>query len=110
MTQAPDLESISWVRFLVATVTVVGLLGLLGVAMKTVADRGWLVRVKRPERRLKIVESLPLDSRWRLVIVQCDDTEHLLLLGPGQDRLVDTIRPSPSPAKSRPARATAKKS
>lgn len=39
-------------------------------------------------KRLSIVESTTLDARRRLVIVQCDGREHLLLLGPSQETVV----------------------
>ena len=45
----------------------------------------------RPEkRRLKIVEFLPLDHRRRLVLVRRDDCEHLLVLGPQGETVVET--------------------
>lgn len=44
-------------------------------------------------RRLRIVESLPLDMRRRLVIVACDGQEHLLLLGAQQDMVVASPLP-----------------
>jgi flagellar protein FliO/FliZ len=40
------------------------------------------------ERRLRIVESLMLDPRRRLVIVRWDEREHLILLSPGADVVV----------------------
>jgi len=39
-------------------------------------------------KRLRVTESLMLDPRRRMVIVRCDDREHLLLLGPGGDIVV----------------------
>lgn len=41
-------------------------------------------------RRLRIIDALNLDTRRRLVVVACDDVEHLLLLGPTQDLVVAT--------------------
>lgn len=35
----------------------------------------------RKGRRLKVIETLGLDNRHRLVLISCDDREHLLLLG-----------------------------
>ncbi len=40
------------------------------------------------ERRLKLVESLMLDPRRRLVIVKWDGREHLLLLSAAGDKVV----------------------
>jgi flagellar protein FliO/FliZ len=37
---------------------------------------------------MKVSESLMLDPRRRLVIVRCDEREHLILLGPGGDIVV----------------------
>jgi flagellar protein FliO/FliZ len=39
-------------------------------------------------KRMKVTESLMLDPRRRMVIVRCDDREHLILLGPGGDIVV----------------------
>jgi len=41
------------------------------------------------ERRLKIIESLPLDSRRRAVILQCDEKEHLVILNANGETLVE---------------------
>ena len=38
----------------------------------------------RADRRLAIIESLPLDPARRLVLVRLDSTERLLLLGEGR--------------------------
>ncbi len=43
----------------------------------------------RSGKRLAVVESLSLDPRRRLVLVRRDGTEHLLLLGPGGDVVVE---------------------
>ncbi|MGB1548152.1 MAG: flagellar biosynthesis protein FliO, partial [Alphaproteobacteria bacterium] len=44
------------------------------------------------DRRLGVVEVLPVDARRRLVLLKKDDREHLVLLGPGQgpDLLVES--------------------
>lgn len=43
----------------------------------------------RAGKRLSVTESLTLDTRRRLVIVRHDGREHLLLLGPTGDLVVD---------------------
>lgn len=50
-----------------------------------------------PARRLQIVESLPLDSRHRAVLLRCDARHHLLVLGDGKTVLIDRDIPSPPP-------------
>lgn len=89
-------------------VVVLIVLGLwvLKAGMRTTARLGGGVR----GRRLSIVEQLQIDPRRQLVIVRRDDTEHVLLIGGGQDVVVesnipaDTARklPSAMPAPERP--------
>lgn len=101
----PDPEAISWLRVLIAFAVVFGLLGVMGFALKYVNLKGLKLpsRNDRPQR-LTIVETLALDLRRRLVIVRCDDKEHLLLLGLNQDIVVDAnldkSRNIPPPTKS----------
>ena len=44
-----------------------------------------LLQAERGMRRLKVVETLVLDPARRLVLVQIDDEERLLLLGEGKE-------------------------
>lgn len=41
------------------------------------------------KKRLKMVESMPLDARRRLVIVSCDGKEHLVILGGTTETVLD---------------------
>jgi flagellar protein FliO/FliZ len=96
---APDTESVSWLRILLAFAIVSGLLGLFGFALKYIGSKGLrLPGLKARGRRMSVVESLPLDARRRLVIVRCDADEHLLLLGAGQDIVVEShLKTPPQP-------------
>ena len=93
-----DPESISWLRIVMASTTVLGLLGLLSVGLKYVASQGLMLPGKKNvKRRLQLIETLALDTRRRLVIVRQDGHEHLLLLGVGQDIVVKTnLQPTPT--------------
>lgn len=75
-------------RALFALVITLGLVGLAAVGVRRFGPE-WIVRLQRPkrDRRLAIVESLPLDPARRLVLVRLDNRERLLLLGEG--RLLD---------------------
>jgi flagellar protein FliO/FliZ len=46
------------------------------------------------KKRLKIVEYLPIDHKRKLVIVRRDDKEHLLVLGPAGETVVETNIPA----------------
>ncbi len=77
-------------RFLFALVGVLALIGLLTWLARRFGLGGRLVPNKGRERRLSIVEVMALDSRRKLVLVRRDATEHLVLLGPGQDVVVES--------------------
>jgi flagellar protein FliO/FliZ len=48
------------------------------------------------KRRLSIVETLGLDAKRRLVLVRRDDKEHLVILGPASETVVEAgIAPPP---------------
>jgi flagellar protein FliO/FliZ len=84
-------------RAFFALAMTLGLVGLAAVAARRFGPE-WLVRLQRPraERRLAIIESLPLDPARRLVLVRLDSTERLLLLGEG--RLLAEVAPPPPEA------------
>jgi flagellar protein FliO/FliZ len=62
-----------------------GLIGLAAVGLRRYGPDA-LARFGTPrkERRLKLVETLVIDPARRLVIVDCDGVERLLLLGEGR--------------------------
>ncbi len=96
MTEAGD---ISWIRVIITFCAVLALMAGLGGALKYLSSHGVTLGPKslRP-KRLKVVESLILDTRRRCVIVRCDEREHLLLLGHQNDIVVETNLP---PAKDK---------
>jgi flagellar protein FliO/FliZ len=77
-------------KFAVALAFVLGLIGLSALAVRRFGPGGLVRWRPGPERRLGVVEVLPLDPRRRLVLVRRDGVEHLLLLGAGEDRVVET--------------------
>jgi flagellar protein FliO/FliZ len=72
-------------RAFFALAVTLGLVGLAAVGLRRFGPE-WITRLQRPkaERRMAIVESLPLDPARRLVLVRLDSTERLLLLGEGR--------------------------
>ncbi|MCW8970651.1 MAG: flagellar biosynthetic protein FliO, partial [Rhodospirillales bacterium] len=59
-------------------------------------------RIGKP-RRLSIEETIPIDSRRRLILVRRDDKEHLLMIGGGNDIVVEDGIPSASTDGEAPA-------
>jgi len=89
------MDLATYLRFALALVFVLALIGGLAFVAKRF---GWggAAPVRKPgsRRRLSLVESLPVDAKRRLVLLRCDETEHLVLLGPGQDVVVGAPRPA----------------
>lgn len=94
----PEFETL--LRFGAALAGVLAL--ILGLA--------WIGRLRQPgasgplgaltargRRRLAVIEALPLDARTRLLLVRCDDREHLLAVGPGG------VSPLSPPSMAQPA-------
>ena len=93
-----------YLRFALALILVLGLILLLAWALRRFGLGGMV----RPggKRRLHIVETAAAGPRHRLVLVRRDQTEHLLLLGPTGDTVVEQgiDNVSPAPARSPAAR------
>ncbi len=91
-----------------ALLFVVGLIGLISVLARR-AGIGFPMSTNRSrdERRLKVVEVIPVDGRRRLVLIRRDDIGHLLLLGANSESVVETGIPMPpeTPAPITPGNA-----
>ena len=91
------MEWTNYLRCVLAWAVVLGLIG--GFAW--LARRSGMGGVRTTKRgrsdRMEVVEALNIDARRRLVIVRRDDREHLLLLGPDGELVVETgITPPPN--------------
>jgi len=85
------MDAAHLLKFVAAFVFVMALMMLLSWALKRF---GFASANTGAARRLKIVEYLPLDHRRRLVIVRRDNAEHLLVLGPQGETVVETGIPA----------------
>ncbi len=78
------MDLVSLLRAIFGLVVTLGLVGLAAYAARRWGPAG-LLQIKRPEeRRLRVLETLTLDPSRRLVLVQVDAQERLLLLGEGR--------------------------
>ena len=94
------VDLIDFSRYFAALLVVLGLLGGVAVVLR----KGWLpaglggfALPERRERRLQVTDSLILDPRRRVVIVRADATEHVLLLGPERETVLDSRPARPQP-------------
>ena len=87
---------VQYVRFVLALLFVLGLIGLLAFVLRRFGLGG--VRIspavrgtaRNTERRLSVVEVATVDTRHRLVLVRRDSVEHLVLLGANSDLLIES--------------------
>ena len=82
------IELGDYLRFVVALVFVLGLIGLFAFALRRAGAMS-LTGV-RGHRRLAVQEILPLEGRRRLLLVRRDDREHLILIGQQGDMVVES--------------------
>lgn len=84
-----DLDQ--YIRFSIALLFVIALIVAVAWLMRRMGLGGVTTGIAR-HRRLNVVEVLPLDAKRRLLLVRCDDREHLVLLGSTGDLLMDSMR------------------
>ncbi|MCM5559475.1 flagellar biosynthetic protein FliO [Pleomorphomonas sp. JP5] len=77
------------VRYALALAVVAGLLLLLRWVLRNYATGGQLSIGRSRQNRLTIVEQIALDQRRRLLLVRRDGVEHLILVGGGNDLVVE---------------------
>lgn len=75
-------------KFIAALCFVLSLMGMLALIMRRINNGGSVMPMSR--RRLKLVETLPLDPRRKLAIIRCDDREHLVILGTNTETVIES--------------------
>ena len=89
------MEATDYLKFAAALVFVLSLMGGLAYVFKRFNLAGPGMGMTG-NRRLKVIESLPLDARRKLLIIARDDAQHLVILGPAGETVVETnIKPNP---------------
>jgi flagellar protein FliO/FliZ len=86
-----------YLRFLLALAFVLGLIMALAWAARRFGFGGSFTSVRNRTTRLSVSEALMLDGKRRLVLVRRDDREHLLILGPAGETVVETGIPALGP-------------
>ena len=84
---SPELPQ--FFRLIIALGVVLFLMGGLALVLKKLGLSEDRFIKTGDKRRLKIIESLPLDARRRLVIVKCDEKEHLIVLGANSETIIE---------------------
>ena len=81
----------SWSTYAQFGFALVFVLSLIGGVTVIARRLGYGHAARGPRsRRLALVEVLPLDARRRLVLVRRDHVEHLLMIGPASEHVVES--------------------
>lgn len=79
-----------YLRFMFALILVLGLIAALTWAARRFGFGGQLIPNAGRSPRLSVIEVRTLDSRRKMVLLRRDASEHLVLLGPHQDLLLES--------------------
>ena len=83
------MDFLDILRFVAALLFVLGLIGGFAWAVRHFKLDERFANLAPSTRRLKVVESLNIDARRRLIIVRRDDVEHLIVLGQNSETVVE---------------------
>lgn len=76
-------------RFLLALAFVLGLIAALTWAARRFGFGAGMRPMRQRSTRLTVVEALMLDPKRRLMLIRRDDREHLVILGPAGETVVE---------------------
>jgi len=83
------MEIETYLRFLAILVLVLAMIAACAWAARRFGLGGALAATKGGSTRLAIVEVKVIDPRRKLILLRRDQKEHLVLLGPNQDLLIE---------------------
>ncbi|HEX9835612.1 MAG TPA: flagellar biosynthetic protein FliO [Alphaproteobacteria bacterium] len=83
-----------YLRFVLALVFVIALIAAIAWVMRRFNVLGRLAAPRKGGARIGVVEVTPVDAKRRLVLVRRDDVEHLVLIGPAGDVVVESGIPA----------------
>lgn len=81
-------------QFILALVFVLALIGVLAAVARRMG-LGYGPAVRGARRRLAVSEVVALDGKRKLVLVRRDSTEHLVILGPNSETLIESAITGP---------------
>lgn len=84
-----------YLRFIASLAVVLALMGLLAYALKRAGLGDGAPSLPGRKKRLGIVETKAIDPRHRLALIRRDDREHLVILGPQGQTVIEAGIPAP---------------
>ncbi len=88
-------EANIWTVFFALIIVVVLIIGGVWALKLLFNASGSIVRGR--QKRLALIDTMAIDNKHNLVLVRRDDVEHLLVISPSGDLVVETGIPAPSP-------------
>lgn len=79
----------AYYRFVAALLFVLGIIGIFALVARRIIPGARNINRRGSKRRLSVVEVVPVDTKRRLVLLRRDDTEHLVMLGPQGDMVIE---------------------
>ncbi len=83
------MEMESYLRFILALVFVLALIGVLAWVARRYGFGGRPGPRNRRDRRLEVIETRVIDGKRRLVLLRRDHVEHLVLMGPTSEIVIE---------------------
>ncbi len=84
------MQDISYLKFIIALLLVLGLLYFCLWVLKRFGIGQAIITDKKHNKNLSLLEVLPLDGRRKLMRIQDDKQEHLILTGPHNDLIISS--------------------
>ena len=86
------MDTVDPLRIIFAFGLTLGLIALCAYVLRYMASRNpqWLMA--KGSGRLQVVETKMIDARRKLVLIKRDEQEHLLLISPQGETVVETIK------------------
>lgn len=92
------MDTIGFLRFLAASGIILALIALMAWVLKRWPVLRGIHSSQGQTPRLRVIEQRGLDPRYKLVLVQRDDVQHLLILSnTGQPQIIETGIAAPAP-------------
>ena len=93
------MDYVAYLNAILALIFVLGLIGLFSFIFKKVST-GQLGGKSKDAKRISLEEVFYLDTKRKLLLVKRDDVEHLILLGPTSETVIEqNIKASKSDSK-----------
>lgn len=88
------MDATTYLKFLIALIFVLALIGVLAAVARKLGFGPRTGMIGR-DKRLALIEVMSLDAKHRVCLIQRDDVQHLIVIGPEADTVIETGIPAP---------------